>query len=75
MILRWARQKWRALFKENAMAKMKIGDIVEVNGSTRIITHIGQGYFQSEPYEKTETEVETIVVKNRKKGKKDDDMA
>ena len=54
---------------------VKVGDIVEVNGKNRIVTMVGQGYYQSEPYEKTEPEVETIVVKNRKKGKKDDDMA
>ena len=58
------------------MATYKIGDIVEVNGINRIITKVGAGYFQSEPYEKKEPEVETIVVKSRKgKGKKDDNLA
>lgn len=51
----------------------KVGDIVEVNGMNRIVTMVGAGYFQSEPYEgKKEPEVETIVVKNKKgKGKKE----
>jgi hypothetical protein len=56
--------------------KVKVGDIVEVNGLPRIVTMVGNGFFQSEPYEKKEPEVEKIVVKARKgKGKKDDNMA
>lgn len=52
------------------MAKVKIGDVVEINGKTRIVTMVGSDYFQSEPYEKKEPEVETIVVKGKKgKGK------
>lgn len=51
------------------MAKVKIGDIIEVNGMTRIVTMVGSDFFQSEPYEKKEPEVETIVVKSKKKGK------
>lgn len=58
------------------MAKVKIGDIVEVNGKTRIVTMVGSDFFQSEPYEYKEPEVETIVVKSRKgRGKKNDNLA
>ena len=55
---------------------MKIGDIVEVNGITRIVTKVGVDYFQSEPYEQKKPEVEKIVVTSKKgKGKKNDNMA
>lgn len=58
------------------MAKVKIGDIVEINGKTRIVTMVGSDFFQSEPYEHKEPEVETIVVKSRKgRGKKNDNLA
>ena len=39
-----------------------IGDIVEVNGKMRIVTMVGNGLFQSEPYEKDTPEVEVIDV-------------
>lgn len=48
----------------------KIGDIVEVNGIPRIVTMVGNGYFQSEPYEKKEPEIETIPIVKKRKGKK-----
>lgn len=52
---------------------VKVGDIVEVNGMNRIVTMVGPDFYQSEPYEKKDPEVETIVVKARKgKGKKDE---
>lgn len=55
---------------------MNVGDIVEVNGLPRIVTKVGAGYFQSEPYEKKKPEVEKIVVTSKKgKGKKNDNMA
>ena len=58
-----------SFFKGAHTAKVKIGDIIEVNGMTRIVTMVGSDFFQSEPYEKKEPEVETIVVKSKKKGK------
>ena len=55
---------------------VKVGDIVEINGMTRIVTKVGPDYYQSEPYTKKEPEVETIVVKAKKgRGKKDDNLA
>lgn len=55
---------------------VKVGDIVEINGMNRIVTMVGADYFQSEPYEKKEPEIETIVVKAKKgRGKKDDNLA
>ena len=55
---------------------MNVGDIVEVNGITRIVTKVGVDYFQSEPYEKKKPEVEKIVVTAKKgKCKKNDNMA
>lgn len=52
---------------------MKIGDIVEVNGMPRIVTMVGNGYFQSEPYTSKEPEIETIPVVTKKKGRKKDE--
>jgi hypothetical protein len=55
--------------------QVKVGDIVEVNGISRIVTMVGNGFYQSEPYEKKEPEIEKIVVKAKKgKGKKDDNL-
>lgn len=55
--------------------QVKVGDIVEVNGISRIVTMVGNGFYQSEPYEKKEPEIEKIVVKSKKgKGKKDDNL-
>ena len=53
--------------------KHKIGDIVEVNGQVRIITMVGDDFFQSVPYEKTEPEIQMKEVVNLKKGRRKKD--
>lgn len=45
---------------------VKLGDIVEVNGMTRIVTAVGPNYFVSEPYEKKIAEVEIEEIKPAK---------
>lgn len=52
------------------MSKHKIGDIVEINGQSRIITMVGSDFFQSVPYENTEPEIEMKEVVNLKKRRK-----
>lgn len=52
------------------MSKHKIGDIVEVNGQCRIVTMVGPDFFQSEPYDRPDPEIEMKEVVNLKKRRK-----